>query len=381
VTWFAWHGFNSAVQESNDALTEKALKSNQFAADFAARNAAYELERRYNLVEQVAASDPFRRQLANALSKPEFRALLASLSDPKLGKAEQEVLRKQFRNSPVRRVLQDAFAEAIPISKQPNENDGNEEVASWFFCDANGLSTARVPDRFTVGKNYAWRSYFYGGPGDKPQTWRPKPGEHLQQTNISDVFQSQASARWIVAISTPVFDNSPEKKFLGVIAMTVEVNRLLNFPGGSESQFAVLVDNRLGDHQGVILQHPLFDKMQAASQDQKLPGRFQLYQVGANDLPNRPDREEDYHDPLAIDDEGGYYNQQWLAEMQSIQVRKQDTGWIVIVQESYESAIGTTLKRLTRDLIRSGAIALCLIAFVMAAMWGMAKRMSTVQRD
>lgn len=379
VSWFAWQGFNSAVQESNDALTQRALITNRFAAEFAASNAAYELERRYDLIEQVAASERLHDQLANALKQPGFQELLTRLSDPDLSDTELEPLRKEFRESPVRQSLQEAITAAIPPAARPNHKDGEDEVASWFFCDANGVSTFRLPEGSTIGKNYAWRSFFYGGPGDMSPTWRPKPGEHLLSTGLSDVFQSQASARWIVAISAPVFDNSPEKKFLGVVAMTVEVGRFLNFPGGSESQFAVLVDNRPGKHKGVILQHPLFEKLLLSNPNKKLPSRFQYYRVNDDDLPNTPYREEHYHDPLAVDEEGDYYAQQWLAEMEPVQVRDQDTGWIVIVQESYNSAIGTTLSRLTHGLIRSGAIALGLITLLMAGLWGMVKKLSTSQ--
>ena len=119
------------------------------------------------------------------------------------------------------------------------------------------------------------------------ETWRPAPGEHLRGTTLSDVFRSKATSRWTVAISTPVFDKSPEKKFLGVVAMTVEVGRFVEFPGG-ENQFAVLVDNREGKHKGVVLQHPLFDKLMLASQDEKLPDRFKNYRVNADDLPDTP---------------------------------------------------------------------------------------------
>ncbi len=48
--------------------------------------------------------------------------------------------------------------------------------------------------------------------------------------------------------------------------------------------------------------------------------------------------------------------------MQPICVRGKNTGWIVIVQEAYDTAIGATLEKLTHGLIRSGAIALGLIA-------------------
>ena len=103
-------------------------------------------------------------------------------------------------------------------------------MAAWFFCDANGISTVRVPEGRTIGKNFAWRSYFYGGTRDMDETWRPAPGQHITATTLSDVFRSKATSRWTVAISAPVYDDSPQKKFLGVVAMTVEVGRFVQFP-------------------------------------------------------------------------------------------------------------------------------------------------------
>jgi hypothetical protein len=62
--------------------------------------------------------------------------------------------------------------------------------------------------------------------------------------------------------------------------------------------------------------------------------------------------------------------------MEPVKVRGQDTGWVVIVQEAYQTAIGGTLDRLKQNLLRSGLIALGVVALVMAGLWGMAKRMS-----
>ncbi len=129
------------------------------------------------------------------------------------------------------------------------------------------------------------------------------PGEHIRGTTLSDVYQSKATSRWIVAIATPVFDNSPDKNFLGVLAMTVEIGRFVELPGG-ENQFAVLVNNREGENKGVVLQHPLFDKLVAASNDKRLPDRFMSYRLSADELPDTLEREENYHDPLAVDPEG-----------------------------------------------------------------------------
>ena len=158
------------------------------------------------------------------------------------------------------------------------------DAASWFFCDANGVSTARVPEGSTLGKNFAWRSYFHGGPATWTKPGGRQPGEHLRATTLSDVFLSKATSQWIVAISTPVFDDSPERKFLGVVAMTVEVGRFVDCLRGGGKQFAVLVDNREGEHKGVVLQHPLFDKLldsqrNLPASERKLPDSLKNYRV------------------------------------------------------------------------------------------------------
>lgn len=374
VSWFAWQGFHAAVEQSDEALTARALKTNEFAAQFAARNAAYELEHRYHAVEHVAASQTLRKKVAETLANPELHALSVQLADPRQSEDELARLKKQFVERPQRRALQEELAKVIAATPLRAE----EKVAGWFFCDADGVATMRVPEGRTIGVNYAWRSYFYGGPRDMGRDWRPPPGQHIRRTTLSAVFRSQATSQWTVAISTPVFDLSPEKKFLGVLAMTAEVGRFVQFPG-DESQFAVLIDNREGKYKGVVVQHPLFDALLAKQShlpDPKLPEDIDKYRISAEDLPDTPEREKDYRDPLADDLAGAAYQGQWLASMEPVMLRGKDTGWIVIVQEAYETAIGATLDELTRGLIRSGMIALVLVALTMAGLWGMAKKMS-----
>jgi hypothetical protein len=368
------------VWDSNEALTDRALVSNRFAAQYVAQTAADELDRRYQMVEAVARSKQFRGQLAELLAKPDVHDLLIKLSDPKRNAADMEPQRTDLHDRRDRLAVQEEFNALVPPLTPTREG---EHVASWFFCDANGVSMLRTPEGRTFGKNYAWRSFFHGGGRDMDDSWRPSLGEHLTATTLSDVFQSQATKQWIVAISAPIYDNSPQRKFLGVVAMTVNVGQLNQFPG-DDNQFAVLVDNRAGDHKGVIVQHPLFDKLFAEQQKSlpgeqpKLPDRFKNYRVSADDLPNSDDAwsQEHYRDPLASDSQGGQYDRRWLAEMAPVSVRGRDTGWIVIVQEAYDTAIGDTLGKLKLGLVNSGLIALGLIALVMAGLWGMAKRLS-----
>jgi hypothetical protein len=229
-----------------------------------------------------------------------------------------------------------------------------------------------VPESKTIGRNYAWRSFFHGGLTDEATEWRPPPGAHLKDTRLSAVFRSQASGSWIVAVAAPVFDPADRNKFLGVVALTVNAARFVNLEG-DEQQKSVLVDLRPGEHTGMILQHPLFDEFLV--QNRKLPEHWKDYRLSPSDLPTRPEKMRNYRDPLAADPEGQAFERHWLARMEPVYVAGRDVGWGVIVQESYDATIGSALVDLRRGLIRSGAAAVAMIVLVLLAMWGLALRL------
>ncbi len=137
------------------------------------------------------------------------------------------------------------------------------------------------------------------------------------------------------------------RRFLGIIGLSVDVHRFVKMQE-KKRQFAVLVDWRDGPNKGLILQHPLFDKF--LEDQENVPDRFQTYRLREEDLPDTETKEENYVDPLAKDPEGKEYDKHWLAKQQSVSIRDGYTGWIVIVQESYEGAIGNTLARLRSSL-------------------------------
>jgi hypothetical protein len=408
VSIFAWQGFSTAVRRSEQNLVNRALDDNLITARSVAGLASKELQRRYEAVEQVARSERLREILAQTIARPEMQRLLEQLSDPLRTEADLEPLRQRFLQHPDRQALQKEFDAVIPPWMRPAQSEGGEEgdeVASWFFCDANGISAARVPESSTLGRNYAWRSFFHGGIRDLDRALRAGTGGHLKATKLSAVFQSQASGSWIVAVASPVFDADAGGKFLGVAALTVKVNRFVELPG-TENLFAVLVDLRPGDHTGMILQHPLFDDLRPerparpAESEQDRPDlwepyhrseeayrkalvplyrqqmeSFQQYRVAPHDLPNTGPAQRNYRDPLAADPDGRAYDRQWLAQIRPVVLRGQDTGWAVIVQESYETAIGTTLARLRSRLIGYGLAALAMVVLVLFGLWGMAFRL------
>ncbi len=153
------------------------------------------------------------------------------------------------------------------------------------------------------------------------------------------------------------------KKFLGVVAMSFNVGeRFIELPlvdpteaANRANQFAVLVDGRQIDHTGesdgkppgyIILQHPVFDDV--IKNDGQLPERFFTdYKLSPEVMQSLNAGDSNYRDPLAADKEAKAYRQRYLAAQAPVDVRDSPTGWIVVVQDSYNQAIGATLAELS----------------------------------
>jgi len=381
---FAWRGFSTTVKRSRETLIHRALENNQLMAQYVADLAGKELRRRFEAVDQLAGSARFQELIRQVLRDPEFEELSRELSRPDLPEEEAEALRRRFRSHPLRAALQREFAALIPPWMRP-ENGGEssvDDVASWFFCDPRGVSTARVPESLTIGRNYAWRSFFTGLERDMPREWRPNNGQHMTRPHLSAVFRSEATGLWIVAIAAPVID-SRTHEFLGVVALTVRVTRFVELEG-TPAQFPVLVELRPGDHTGMILQHPLFD--QVLLREQRLPERFQNYRLAKDALP--PTLEEGaqhdpraiaYRDPLAADPEGSLFARDYLAQAAPIRLvsgnEPSNTGWMVIVQEDYDVAVMRPLEGFQKALVRYGLISASLVAAILLGLWTLTVRL------
>ncbi len=365
MSLFAWRSFETVMSESDEALSNRVLESNKFAAKFVAKTVTNELELFYRAVEEMAASPRFQKLLATVLDDPEISALRASLADPNLSDSAREELRLRLVEHPARRKLQQRMQDLLQDPDEP------EDVASWFVTDSTGLQLARAPEHDTIGKNFSWRTYFHGGNEDYPEDWRAKPDEHIRKPNLSAVFYSQLNHCWTVTISTPVIEEQAEGdegKFLGVIGLSVDVQRFMD-EEVNRHPFAVLVDWRSGPNKGLILHHPLFQQLQ--DEHKGVPERFQTYRLSDGDLPEptAKAKRENYIDPMAKDSLGKDFDKHWLAETASVSIREGNTGWIVIVQESYDGAIGKTLQQLKHSLSSSTLLAGSLIAILSTVLW------------
>ncbi|MCA9270620.1 MAG: hypothetical protein KDA41_19195, partial [Planctomycetales bacterium] len=231
------------------------------------------------------------------------------------------------------------------------------------------------PKRSPIGRNFAWRSYFNGHANDEAEGWHPAPDERLRDTHLSSVFLSSATNTWKVAISAPIMRDD---KFLGVVALTVEMGGFMEEFDNTQSRYAVLVDARPGPYQGVILQHPLYDDL--LKQDGKLPDRFSDYRVPLRwQNGDQTEFVARYLDPLGKDPAGAAYAQPWIMAKSPVRMRTSaanepgeatfaPTGWVVLVQENYEAALAP-VHNLGGRLVREGLTALAAVFVTICALW------------
>ncbi|MDP6443977.1 MAG: protein kinase [Pirellulaceae bacterium] len=364
---FGWRGYSDAIEHSQDETIRRAHESNQFAAQAIAGRAAESIERYFNSVEQIGRDTAVHDMLRNLSSSTEDQ--LQQLADPannsvKPFSARTEFLQHESR-SPVQELVDGLLA-----------NPDSPDAASWFVCDKWGTQVAAAfaarNNTSTVGKNYSWRTYFHGGPDDlrdaDEQPIRPPPNQHIRSTRLSAPFQSQATNKWKIAIATPIYDPvmGGDEEFLGVVALTVDLGLFSRFEEGTDSFFAVLIDDRLGGQQGMVLQHPIFEGRE------RLPGRFSEYRVKLD-----PDNLA-YYDPFGKDVDGGRYDREWIFAEAPVVLQRGTagggreplhTGLTVVVQEDYASAI-RPVQELGRQMLREGLLALGVVLLVVFALWG-----------
>ncbi len=367
VSLFAWTGFDRAVERSEAELLAQALKTNRFAAQSVAKAVAAGVDRRCRAVESMIASEHLHEEFVRAVNDPELIRLSCLLSDPTTSAEQLAALRTEFLEHPRRRELQ-AVLEAVV----PAESDANGKANSWFLTDSRGVQIARAPEPTTVGHCYAWRSYFHGGPTDLDPSDRLASDKHITQTGPSAAYQSKATGIWNVAVSTPVRGADEGNTFLGIGGLSVGVGDLVEpVDADAAAQFAVLVERPRPSIPGHILEHPV---MEGAGND--IPRAADLLRqllIEDNQFPATTARKAFYHDPVGIVD--AEYGGRWLAETADVEFDARGTGWAVIVQESYDTAIGATLRDLKAGLIAYGWSALVMVTIVVLGLWGVAYRL------
>ena len=244
----------------------------------------------------------------------------------------------------------------------------------------------------TIGRNFAWRSYFHGGPRDltRPGGRRRASTSRARRSPTCSARRPPRSGPWPSARRCST--SRRRRSVLGVVAMTVEVGRFVEFPGG-DNQFAVLVDNRDGRAQGrgVAASAVRQAAGQSGDRSQFSPRRRRNRPLGEICALLPTSSRATASPPTTCPTPASGRN---ITATRWRPTRKagNTTGSGLPRWSRSASAARHRLDRdrarglrhghrrdvaeLTGGLIRSGAVALGLIAMVMAGLWGMAKRMS-----
>ncbi|MEC9093022.1 MAG: protein kinase, partial [Planctomycetota bacterium] len=212
---FGFALYNRSIDKAEYSLLEEALNSNAWAAQFASQTAANEIDSYFAEVHRLAREDEFIEIFKQVVSDNELTSLRELLADPNSTDRQNEI-RQRFLQHPIRQKLQ-------PLLERRLLASGLRE-ASWFCCDAFGTQlafTSKDKKVSTIGKNYSWRTYFHGGnedlmgfsEGGVRYTSHVEPDQrtHITRSHLSAIVISQASQRWKVAFSVPLFE---EGRFL-----------------------------------------------------------------------------------------------------------------------------------------------------------------------
>ncbi|MGE3776660.1 MAG: cache domain-containing protein, partial [Pirellulaceae bacterium] len=246
--------------------------------------------------------------------------------------------------------------------------------------DAKGRMLAVAYDSdvetLSVGRNYAYRSYFHGGPGDREPSMEVAPGDPpiIDTTHLSTAFLSTSTGTWKIAVSTPIYRSADsEAEICGVLALTINLGDFVYFRSNQRPErFAVLIDGRPGPHLGVVLQHPLLDRLNSdrpGSVSEFQTTHFRVTKEQLQQLHQDPDYR--FRDPLSQAPGGAAYRGDWIAAAERVRlpdVPSVSQEMIVLVQERWDEAT-QPVKLLGSRLKREGLWALAGVVGVILVLW------------
>jgi hypothetical protein len=342
----------SVVETAESNLTVRALESEALSARILARSLERELADRRLEVVDIAADPAVISAIVNSSSK------------------------RWNERTELRKVLGD-------IKQKVDDNRRSEQReldTSWFVTDAKGVQLWRAPyDKDTIDHTYDYREYF-NGIREYPSGEVPNNIEPLSQPHVSREFRSQATKRYMVAISVPVRDKTGH--VIGVLARTIHLGELLGeyepsirgSSAGGVDRVIALVDVRSGR----LLDHPWMTKdhleglpdetfRQLAVSDD-ITRRLQQFgkRTATASIEGLDDRVEAFEDPVGRISlpATAQYRDHWLAAFSPVG----RTGWAAVVQERRASAL-QPIEEMRGNMLRYGIWALLVGCSLIGLLW------------
>ena len=384
MTIFGLRGYERALKDTEELSKRRAVENNKFAAQLAAERVAAEIERYFEIASHEAHRDSFTEHFNAVRQHP----LLSQLASVPMESAKLARLQEEFTGDSKRQDMNSYLERRLRRYRR------HPKLASMFVLNAEGTMLAAAYEGEeslpSVAKNFAYRSYFHGGPTDLPSDTRSPAVKPVQETHLSAVFQSTITNKWKVAVATPLWRDVPDseqEQVAGLLVVTLNLGDFEFFKAiqsEEKDRLAVLIDGRPGDHTGAILQHPLFD--QAILAGQPLPESFLHMRVALQKDGTLPSNE--YTDPLGNDPLGKAYQRSWLAAAAPVRSVNADddtsggqktAGLVVLVQEDYLAVI-SPVRQLGQRLVREGLLALAVVLLVTILLWIVVLRILRTQR-
>ncbi|WP_299467516.1 serine/threonine protein kinase [uncultured Gimesia sp.] len=350
---------NQMVHKFRENLTERALKSDSISAKLLSQNVEHELEDRLDQLVELSSSELLRELMKEQKYPP-------ALELTEFLKHEKELVDK----------------------KRSDLN--REKDTSWFITNTEGIQIWRDPPGPTSGQDFSYRDYFHGHGKEYEKGEAPESIKPITSPYICQVFKSDATHQWMVAVAVPVWDSKHEK-VLGVLARTTHLDQLLkgydeSIRGNSEKigdRKIALIDNR----DGKVLAHPRMtaDNLQSMSREvvdrlvlkDRHFAQLQSFELAEkkNLLGPLPAVVSDYHDPVEAVLSDGSQDNIWLAAFSPIGT----TGWTAVVQERRSMALRPVAEM--RDwLIQYGLIVLVTSCLLIFTVWYFVMKVLTERR-
>ena len=182
------------------------------------------------------------------------------------------------------------------------------------------------------------------------ENWRPPPEQHVERTRLSAVYRSAVEPGLERRGVNPGDDARTGSRVFGRRGGVVPNRQgLFSICRATAIDLPVLIDMREGDRQGLVLQHPLYDELDDTAE-------LEQFRVPKDRVYPQVESTDDYRDVFASHSAGERFDKRWLAAQRPVVVRGRDTGWVVMVQESYDHAIGGAVEELRSAFLSTGLI-------------------------
>ena len=411
MTLFGLSAFRQTIDRTQAEITKKARDSNRFAARLAARSAAEQIDEYFRIVRQLSRDAELLATLDRVLIDAELQKLRIAIADPATNglnyqdsiaaRAELAKSRQDFCEHPLRQQLQPF------LERRLFDRTGEFPlVSSWFICDryGNQLASAFRTQNSTLGKNYSYRTYFTGLDQDlKPNSVdspeldanhsdeavaRVGRRQIIDRPHLSAVFISEQSNTWKVAFSTPLLI---AEKVVGIVAVTVDLGNFVDFEN-VKNHYAMMVDSRAGDNQGIVLEHPLFKKI--LQEQGKIPAELARCTVDLGQVKET----KRFFDPVGNTELGKVmkYNSESLVASAPVKMsgfvdanavatektesKKVQTGFVVLAVEDFASVVKPA-NELSGELERLAGLASLFLLAVTVGMWFFVRQMMQESRQ